>query len=143
MLFQEDTVRHTLLKNWSWWTLSLNQYKNVTITNYFIKYNRWFYKFFLLEAWNLAWNHQYLARQQADRRQRLWCLFWKMGTTILRHKSTTYKCVFFQILWKSRYHQSIISCVTFPSHLKKLRYILRFWLEKLNCGLLFLNTLAF
>ena len=24
--------------------------------------------------------------------------------------------------------------VTFPSHLKKLRSILRFWLEKLNCG---------
>ena len=38
--------------------------------------------------------------------------------------------VIFQILWKSR-------CdifVTFPSHLKKLRSILRSWLEKLNCG---------
>ena len=38
--------------------------------------------------------------------------------------------VFFQILWKSRCH----ILVTFPSHLKKLRSILRFWLEKLNCG---------
>ena len=37
---------------------------------------------------------------------------------------------FFQILWKSRRH----ILVTFPSHLKKLRSILRFRLEKLNCG---------
>ena len=40
------------------------------------------------------------------------------------------KINFFQILWNSR-------CDTldsFPSHLKKLRSILRFWLEKLYCG---------
>ena len=37
---------------------------------------------------------------------------------------------FFQILWKSRCN----ILVTFPSHLKKLRFILRSWLEKLNCG---------
>ena len=37
---------------------------------------------------------------------------------------------FFQILWKSRCN----IWVSFPSHLKKLRSILRFWLEKLNCG---------
>ena len=40
------------------------------------------------------------------------------------------KINFFQILWNSR-------CDTldsFPSHLKKLRSILIFWLEKLNCG---------
>ena len=37
---------------------------------------------------------------------------------------------FFQILWKSRCH----ILVTFPSHLKKLRSILIFVLEKLNCG---------
>ena len=37
---------------------------------------------------------------------------------------------FFQILWKSRCN----ILVSFPSHLKKLRSILRFWLEKLNCG---------
>ena len=37
---------------------------------------------------------------------------------------------FFQILWKSRY----IIFISFPSHLKKLRSILKSWLEKLNCG---------
>ena len=37
---------------------------------------------------------------------------------------------FFQNLWKSRCH----ILVTFPSHLKKLRSTLRFWLEKSNCG---------
>ena len=37
---------------------------------------------------------------------------------------------YFQILWKSRCH----ILVTFPSHLKKLRSILIFVLEKLNCG---------
>ena len=37
---------------------------------------------------------------------------------------------FFQILWKCRCH----ILVTFPSHLKKLCSILRFWLEKCNCG---------
>ena len=37
---------------------------------------------------------------------------------------------FFLILWKSRCD----ILVSFPSHLKKLRSILRFWLEKLNCG---------
>ena len=36
---------------------------------------------------------------------------------------------FFQILWKSGCH----ILVTFPSHLKKLRSKLRFWLENLNC----------
>ena len=36
---------------------------------------------------------------------------------------------FFQILWKSRCD----ILVAFPSHLKKLRFILRYWLEKLNC----------
>ena len=41
-----------------------------------------------------------------------------------------FKNIFFQILWKSRGH----ILVTFPSHLKKLRSKLRFWLEKLNCG---------
>ena len=30
--------------------------------------------------------------------------------------------------------EGVISWVTFPSHLKKLRFILRFWLEKLNWG---------
>ena len=38
--------------------------------------------------------------------------------------------VLFQILWKSRCY----ILVTFPSYLKKLRSILRTWLEKLNCG---------
>ena len=37
---------------------------------------------------------------------------------------------FFQILWKSR--SNIL--VTYPSHLKKLRSILRSWLEKMNSG---------
>ena len=37
---------------------------------------------------------------------------------------------FFRILWKSRGH----ILVTFHFHLKKLRSILTFWLEKLNCG---------
>ena len=37
---------------------------------------------------------------------------------------------FFQILLKSRCY----ILFNFPSHLKKLRSILRFWLEKLNCG---------
>ena len=37
---------------------------------------------------------------------------------------------YFQILWKSRCN----IFVSFPSHLKKLHSILRFWLEKLNCG---------
>ena len=37
---------------------------------------------------------------------------------------------FFQILWKSRCD----ILVSFPSHFKKLRSILRFWLQKLNCG---------
>ena len=41
----------------------------------------------------------------------------------------TYK-TFFQILWKSRCN----ILVSFPSHLKKLHSLLRFWLEKLNCG---------
>ena len=44
----------------------------------------------------------------------------------LQHFSIT----FFQILWKSRCD----ILVTFPSHLKKLRSILRSWLEKLNCA---------
>ena len=39
------------------------------------------------------------------------------------------KKYFFQILWKSRCN----ILVSFPSHLKKLCFILRFWLEKLNC----------
>ena len=39
--------------------------------------------------------------------------------------------VIFQILWKSGCH----ILVTFPSHLKRLHSLLRFWLEKLNCGL--------
>ena len=38
--------------------------------------------------------------------------------------------IFFHILWKSRCN----ILVSFPSHLKKLRSMLRFWLEKLNCG---------
>ena len=38
------------------------------------------------------------------------------------------KKYFFQILWKSRCN----ILVSFPSHLKKLRFILRFWLEKLK-----------
>ena len=37
--------------------------------------------------------------------------------------------LFFQIIWKSRGH----ILVNFPSHVKKLCYTLRFWLEKLNC----------
>ena len=47
-----------------------------------------------------------------------------MQTKIQIHK------YFFQILWKSRCN----ILVSFPSHLKKLRSILRFLLEKLNCG---------
>ena len=41
-----------------------------------------------------------------------------------------YLCRIFQILWKSRCN--IFD--SFPSHLKKLHSILRFWLEKLICG---------
>ena len=37
---------------------------------------------------------------------------------------------FFQNLWKCRCN----ILVSFPSHLKKLLSILRFWLEKMNCG---------
>ena len=40
------------------------------------------------------------------------------------------KINFFQILWKSRCN----ILVSFPSHLKILHSILRFWLENLNCG---------
>ena len=50
-------------------------------------------------------------------------------TKILTKKSW-FAFLFFQILWKSRCN----ILVSFPSHLKKLRSILRFWLEKLNCG---------
>ena len=42
----------------------------------------------------------------------------------------TYKYLYFRILWKSRCN----ILVSFPSHLKRLRSIPRFWLEKLNCG---------
>ena len=45
--------------------------------------------------------------------------------------------LFFQILWKNRCH----ILVAFPSHLKKLRSILRLWLKKLNCGFFSLVSL--
>ena len=48
----------------------------------------------------------------------------------LIQNSTIPQAGFFQILWKSRCN----ILVSFPSHLKKLCSILRFWLEKLNCG---------
>ena len=47
-----------------------------------------------------------------------------------KKKSKTIDFSFFQILWKRKYY----ILVTFPSHLKKLRSILRFWLKELNCG---------
>ena len=45
------------------------------------------------------------------------------------HKCSVF--TFFQILWKSSRCNILVS---FPSHLKKLSSILRFLLEKLNCG---------
>ena len=43
----------------------------------------------------------------------------------------TFTNIFFQILWKCSRCNILVS---FPSHLKKLCSILRFWLEKLNYG---------
>ena len=62
----------------------------------------------------------------------LWSFFMS-ETSEKSHNSTFLFLVwlkFFQILWKSRCY----ILVGFPSHLKKLRSIPRFWLEKLNCG---------
>ena len=53
--------------------------------------------------------------------------FQKRSAATLKWHISVY---FFQILWKNRCRIS----VRFPSHLKTIRSLLRFWLEKLNCG---------
>ena len=60
----------------------------------------------------------------------LYFSFQEKQQAVIINQSSSRIINFFQILWKSECY--ILD--TFPSHLKKLRSILRFWLEKLNCG---------